>query len=178
MRALQRPVQGGAERGNELRPVGHVLSAALIALGLDVASRAWAQDSLAPHDPVPLLGEVFRLRLGYNTGVAFGVFADGGRTVLVLTGVIIVGMLVLLVHALREGGLPGFAALPLGLILGGAVANFADRLSDGRVTDFLDLGIGTSRWPTFNLADAAITMVVAILTWNSFRDGTRIEAAR
>ncbi len=49
-----------------------------------------------------------------------------------------------------------FDRLILGAILGGAVGNTIDRLRIGKVTDFIDMGIGNARWPTYNLADAAI----------------------
>jgi len=48
--------------------------------------------------------------------------------------------------------------LSLALILGGAIGNLIDRILLGAVTDFIDLGIGTLRWPVFNLADAAVTI--------------------
>jgi signal peptidase II len=52
--------------------------------------------------------------------------------------------------------------------LGGAIANFADRLIDGRVTDFLDVGVGAARWPTFNLADSFIIVGMAWLLLISY----------
>ncbi|CAM9923671.1 unnamed protein product, partial [Chrysoparadoxa australica] len=45
-----------------------------------------------------------------------------------------------------------------GLFLGGGIANLLDRLVDGRVTDFIDVGVHSLRWPTFNLADMFIVM--------------------
>lgn len=152
------------------------LLALLIVFAADASTKSWAEASLVPHRPVPLLGSFLQLTLGYNTGVAFGMFADGGRAVLILTGVIIAGMLVLLAPGIRRGRLPGYAYLPMGLILGGAVANFVDRLPDGRVTDFLDLGIGSSRWPTSNLSDVAITLGVVVLLWYSLREPRPAEA--
>jgi len=75
-----------------------------------------------------------------------------------------------LVSTLRSGELPPTAAAPIGLILGGAIANFADRLPDGRVTDFLDAGFGTTRFPTFNAADTFIVLGVALLLLVSLTD--------
>lgn len=49
----------------------------------------------------------------------------------------------------------------MGLLLGGGVANLLDRLPDGQVTDFIDVGLGALRWPTFNIADACIVAAVA-----------------
>ena len=144
-----------------------VFIALLIVLAIDWVTKTWAEQSLPLYTPTPLIGEFFRFTLGYNTGVAFGMFANGGVWPLVVTGIIIIMLAVWLVHALRTGEIPGTAAWPIGLILGGALANFVDRLPDGRVTDFLDMGLSTARWPTFNLADSFIVVGVVVLLWIS-----------
>ena len=144
-----------------------VLTVLLIALAVDWLTKSWAERTLPLYTAMPLIGNFFRLALGYNSGVAFGMLANGGAEPLVVTGLIIIGLAVWLVRALRTGVIPPVAAWPTGLILGGAIANFADRLPDGRVTDFLDVGIGATRWPTFNLADSFIVVGVTILLWIS-----------
>ena len=135
----------------------------IIALALDGLSKLWAEKMLDPHLPVPVVGELFRFTLGYNSGVAFGLFANGGKWPLFVTGIVIVGLMIWLTNALRAGEFPPQARWPIGFLLGGAIANFADRLPDGRVTDFLDAGIGAARWPTFNLADSFIVLSLAVL---------------
>jgi signal peptidase II len=134
----------------------------LIALILDGATKIWAEHALEPYQPVPVIGEYFRLTLGYNTGVAFGLFANMGVGPLLVTGVVIVGLAFWLTYALRRGDFPAMAVWPMGLLLGGAVANFVDRLLGEGVVDFVDVGLGAWRWPTFNLADSLI--VVSLLT--------------
>jgi len=151
------------------------LTALMIALAIDFLTKAWAERSLLLYTPIHLSGEFFRLTLGYNTGVAFGMFANGGVGPLILTGLIIIILAVWMVHALRAGEIPPVAVWPIGLILGGALANFVDRLPDGRVTDFLDLGIGATRWPTFNLADSFIVVGVAVLLLISLAPKNRTE---
>lgn len=146
-----------------MKPFFRLLPTFLIALVLDGLTKVWAEQALVLHQPLPVIGEFFRLTLGYNTGVAFGLFANGGILPLIVTGVVIVGLVVWLASALRGGEFPPAAGLPIGLILGGAIANFADRLPDGRVTDFLDVGVGASRWPMFNLADSFIVLGVVFL---------------
>ena len=126
-----------------------------------------ANQILAVFKPIPIVGDWLRLTLNYNIGVAFGLFADGGPWTLVATGIIICCLAAWLVLAMRSGELPSTAGWPVGMILGGALANFADRFSDGRVTDFLDFGLGAARWPTFNLADSFIVMGTTILLWKS-----------
>ncbi|MBI5944744.1 MAG: signal peptidase II [Chloroflexi bacterium] len=153
-----------------MKPIYRALVSLLIVLSLDWMTKTWVEQVLIPFQPMPLAGQFFRLTLGYNTGVAFGLFANGGVGPLVLTGIIIVGMVIWLVSTLRSGELPPTAAAPIGLILGGAIANFADRLPDGRVTDFLDAGFGTTRFPTFNVADTFIVLGVALLLLFSLTD--------
>jgi lipoprotein signal peptidase len=121
------------------------------------------------------MGEVFRLTLGYNTGVAFGMFANGGLAPVVVTGLVILGLIVWFAQALKAGRFPPEAGWPIGLLLGGAIANFADRLFDGRVTDFLDVGLGATRWPTFNLADSAIMIGIAWLLLLNYQRKPRLD---
>jgi signal peptidase II len=136
-----------------------------LALLLDGLSKLWAEQSLQLHQPVPVMADFFRFTLGYNTGVAFGMFANGGSAPLIVTGIVIAGLMVWFVHALKTGQFSAQAGWPIGLLLGGAIANFADRFIDGHVTDFLDVGLGATRWPTFNLADS---FIVVSITWLLF----------
>lgn len=158
-----------------MKTISRALIALIGALSLDWLTKTWVEQVLVPFQPVPLAGQFFRLTLGYNTGVAFGLFSNGGVGPLVVTGIIIVGMVVWLVNTLRSGELPPSTAWPIGLILGGAIANFADRLPDGRVTDFLDAGFGLTRFPTFNLADSFIVAGVAVLLWISLNQSRPME---
>jgi signal peptidase II len=134
-----------------------------LAVALDWFSKIWAEQTLEPYQPVPVIGDFFRLTLGYNTGVAFGMFADGGIGPLIVTGVVIAGLIIWFVRSLQAGRFPPSTGWPIGLLLGGAMANFADRLLDGKVTDFLDVGLAAWRWPTFNLADSFIIIGMAWL---------------
>ena len=120
-----------------------------------------------PGTPVEL--GVGRLQLSHNTGVAFSL-GDGLPAWAVLAGasVVTIGVgLAIVLGSLR----PPLAA---GLVLGGALGNILDRASDGSVTDFLWVG-----WfPTFNLADTAITLGALGLLWAAWRgDGADPGAA-
>ncbi len=75
-----------------------LLLAALAVMGFDGLTKAWAERALALGEPVPVVGDVVRLTLGYNTGVAFGLFAQGGPWLLVVTSAIILGLAAWLVH--------------------------------------------------------------------------------
>ncbi len=145
------------------RILTRLLPLSALALVADWLTKGWAERALELHQPVPIVGQFFRLTLNYNTGVAFSMFVGGGRWLAAASGIIIVGLLVWSIRALRSGTLPPAASWPIGLILGGAMANFVDRLPDGRVPDFLDVGLAAARWPTFNLADTWIVLGIALL---------------
>ncbi|MFZ0216409.1 MAG: signal peptidase II [Candidatus Dormiibacterota bacterium] len=92
---------------------------------------------------------------GQNSGAAFGI---GRSATLLFTVASVVVSVALVVYALRTKLRP-WTALCLGLILGGAVGNGYDRLVHGQVTDFIALPL----WPTFNLADSAVTIGIVLL---------------
>ena len=145
-----------------------LVATVLVVLAIDGATKLWALNNLSRQFAEPVVGEYFRLILGYNTGVAFGMFANGGNWPLIVPGVIIVILIVWFSRSLYSGHFPPQSVWPIGLILGGAIGNFIDRLIDGRVVDFLDFGLGAMRWPTFNMADSFILIGVGWLMLISF----------
>ena len=145
-----------------------------LAFVFDWLTKGWAERTLSLYEPVPLIGQGIRLTLGYNSGVAFGMFANGGVWLALLTGLIMLGAVVWLIQAVRTGNAHPALAWPAGLLLGGGAANLLDRLGDGRVTDFIDVGLGAARWPTFNMADACIVVAVAAFLLTS----TKKDAVR
>jgi signal peptidase II len=102
-----------------------------------------------------------------NKGVAFGLGGDISAALIAATIVLLVGLLVFL--ALRDSNGGWLVWLPAALLLGGALGNLADRVRDGAVIDFIDLPL----WPTFNLADVAITVGVLLLLLDVERSGRR-----
>jgi signal peptidase II len=120
------------------------------------------------HEVIPGLLHISHVR---NTGVAFGMFANGGRDGsswwLSLFGLVALGLIAFLFHRTpaRDRGL--LAALSL--VLGGAIGNLFDRISSGAVTDFIAVYIGSYRWPDFNVADSAISIGLVVILLDSFR---------
>ena len=92
-----------------------------------------------------------------NSGVAFGVFQDGGVIVAVLIGA---SLVLLIGYFLRHSDVP-LMWLPVGMLLGGALGNLADRAREGAVIDFID----PVAWPAFNVADSCIVVGVFLLLW-------------
>lgn len=141
--------------------LAHLVLGCGLAFALDWYTKQWAEQSLSLYEPVPLIGQGIRLTLGYNSGVAFGMFIDGGLWLALASSVVLVGALAWFLHTVRTGEAHKALAWPAGLLLGGGVANLLDRLLDGRVTDFIDIGLGAARWPTSNVADVCIVIAVA-----------------
>jgi signal peptidase II len=92
-----------------------------------------------------------------NEGVAFGALSDGGPLLVTVIALALAG---LVVYFVTNSGVP-LLWLPVGLILGGALGNLADRAREGAVVDFID----PIAWPAFNLADAAIVVGVIGLVY-------------
>lgn len=137
---------------------------ALLVVAADQLSKMWVRANLAPGESLPEIG-FFRLTHVYNTGAAFGLFQ--GQP-FVLTIVALVGVAVLLFYALFiYRRLPYLDSrlnrVALGLILGGTVGNLVDRLRLGYVTDFISVG---NWWPSFNIADSAITVGVVLFAYS------------
>jgi len=143
------------------------LGVALVVVALDQITKALAVARLSSH-PEHLFGPL-GLQLTYNTGSAFSLFT-GSSVALMVVDVVLVGVLIVL------GGraTSRTVQIGIGLMLGGAVGNFLDRIvrhHDRGVVDFITL----SHWPTFNLADSAITVgaivvVIGLLGQNREQD--------
>jgi signal peptidase II len=136
--------------------IARALATAGVVVALDQASKQIVVDSVRRGESVNVfLGlDITNTR---NSGVAFGAFDDGGLVVGLLIGLSL-GVLVgyFLLNAARP-----LLWLPVGMLLGGALGNLADRAREGAVIDFID----PVAWPAFNLADTAIVFGVLALLW-------------
>lgn len=127
---------------------------ALAVLALDQLSKAVVRGRVERGEAVEVvLGlQIVNVR---NEGIAFGLLADGGALLLVITAVTLA---VLLVWFATDSARPGLW-VAVGLLTGGALGNLVDRVREGEVTDFLDAPL----WPAFNVADIAITVGIVAL---------------
>ena len=132
----------------------------------DIITKAIAVLSLAPQRvPHEVIGDAVRLTLVYNPGAAFGLhLGDYSRWIFM---VLTVGALVILgrlYRATRDGDLS--RTLAIALVCAGALGNLIDRIkSPMGVVDFIDIGFGDTRWPTFNVADMAVSVGAFLLAW-------------
>ena len=141
------------------------LAACGVVVALDQGSKALATSLVDRGDRIEVL-PFLHLENVRNEGVAFGLGGNISAVLIGATIAVLVGLLVFL--AVRgEGGWQVW--LPAALLLGGALGNLADRVRDGAVIDFIDLPL----WPTFNLADVAITAGVLLLLFDVDRKDRR-----
>jgi signal peptidase II len=136
----------------------------LAVLLLDCSTKRLAVEALSPPDvPHDVLGDVFRLTLAYNRGMATGI-PIGSRWV--LTGAAVAVIAILWRAYLRTAPGETVRVVALALLTGGAIGNVIDRVRwSGGVVDFVDIGVGTVRFWTFNLADVAVTVGALLLAW-------------
>lgn len=131
----------------------------------DIITKAFAVSSLAIGFPHDVAGSLVRLNLVYNPGAAFGInFGSASRWIFLALTLAALGILVRLYQSTRAGDTA--RTLAVALVAGGAIGNLIDRIrSAAGVVDFIDIGIGFHRWPTFNVADMAVTTGAFLLAW-------------
>jgi signal peptidase II len=134
------------------------LAAAIVAA--DQATKAWVVAALGPETMtkfIPVIGDTARIAYSHNTGVAFSLF-QGMPQLLTFTSLAIIAGAIYF-YATQLPNHKRLIQITLGLILGGAFGNLADRIRLGYVVDFIQVG-----WfPIFNVADSAISVGAALL---------------
>lgn len=134
----------------------------------DVVTKRMAEEALPLHVPYDVAGEWVRLTLTYNTGAAMNLsLGDASRTVFTLVAF---AMLAVVFRMYRRTARHEVAqAVALALIAAGALGNLIDRLRSARgVVDFIDLGVGSWRFWTFNVADVGVSvgaLLLALVLW-------------
>jgi len=133
---------------------------AAIVVILDQASKRLIWAAFQDTGGRDLIDGVLRIRLSTNTGAVMGILSNSRP---ILISVTIISIIALIYFAYRMRYAPAFRRVCLGLVLGGAFGNLIDRIATGKVIDFIDMGIGSLRWPTYNVADIAVTVGAVIL---------------
>jgi signal peptidase II len=135
-------------------------TAVLLALGvivLDQITKSWV---VTLDEPIHVIGDFLQLRVSRNSGAAFSSFTGGGRFIAVIAVVVIGALAVFIGRSQRT-----VEIVTMGAILGGATGNLLDRIFrgsgvfDGKVVDWIDF----SFFPSFNVADSALTIGIAVL---------------
>lgn len=145
----------------------------------DIITKWIAVLELQPRGvPHPVFGEVVRLTLVYNRGAAFGLSIGGDYSRWIFLALTLAALIILwqLYRATNPGDV--LRALAIALVSGGAIGNLIDRVRSAQgVVDFIDIGIGDMRWPTFNVADMAVSTGAVLLAWVLWTED-RAERAR
>ena len=152
----------------KVRLVYATVSAALIVL--DYVSKQWASARLRTGPDIDVIPGLLRLVYAENPGIAFSMFNSGGQTtrwlLVSFSAATAVGVAVMAMRAMpTDWRTQSICAL----LFSGIVGNLIDRVQTGRVIDFIDVYVGTSHWPTFNVADSAISVGAVLLALELFR---------
>ena len=150
---------------------------AITVVVLDLITKRIAVATLSDRS-VRMLGDWFTFKLVYNPGAAFGInVGEHSRWVFMVLAIIALVVLGTMVRHTKPT--QWFRLTALALVCGGAVGNLLDRMRSARgVVDFIDVYIGPFHWPTFNVADMAVScgaIALAVVLWHEGRDTT--EAA-
>jgi signal peptidase II len=135
---------------------------------LDLATKLSVEGAMQPTQTINLVGEYVRLTYIHNPGAAFGIkVGESSRQIFMVLSLIALGALLAMYWFTPAADRVRLAAIAL--ICGGAIGNLIDRVrSTHGVIDFMDVGIGNTRWPVFNVADVAVTagaIILALSLW-------------
>ncbi len=170
MRVLRPPDLSSEPARANLAPARNAYIAyaiALVILIADQLTKRWAEAAFA-GGPQSILGEILIFRFSENSGAAFSLFQNAGR----FFGVAAVLACGFIAYALTKAH-PRAEVIAFGMVIGGALGNLADRIIrgdgflDGRVIDWIQLPY----WPTFNIADSAVSIAIVVLLFGSLPRG-------
>src|ERR1051326_6628037 len=142
----------------------HIIIAALIIL-CDRMTKWLVAQKIALSDSIDVIPGIFRLTHVQNQGAAFGLFSDSPSEWKVAMLILFSVAALAVVSALlwKNGKALNATAIALSLVFGGALGNLWDRVTSGRVIDFLDFYVGSHHWRACNVADSAMVVGALLL---------------
>jgi len=146
-----------------------VAGVAVVVFALDRVTKAWVSENIPLGTARPVVGDYVRIVHAQNTGAAFGLLPE--RTTL-LSVLSVVAVLAIVYYYRQIASNSSLVSATLGMQLGGAFGNLLDRVTQGYVVDFVDVGIGDIRFWAFNVADSSIVLgilFVTLLLWQEER---------
>lgn len=168
-------MEASTARDASLRPALVVAGTAALLYAADQASKLLVVAGLRLGESHAVIGDLVRIWYVQNTGAAFSLFPGAIWLFLPVTVLALV-MIGYFFRAFRDRG-PWIHVI-LGTILAGTLGNLTDRLRLGHVVDFVSVGIGETRFPTFNVADSAVVVGIGLLVlYLTFTDPRRETAA-
>lgn len=140
------------------------LVVSVLVIGVDQITKTLVRHALVPYLPHPVIPHFLNWTLAFNKGAAFNFLADGSGWQVWLFGALAIAVsLGLMVWLGRTRRGEWRTALPVALIIGGALGNLIDRLAHGQVTDFIQVYWGAWSFAAFNVADSAISVGAVLL---------------
>ncbi|WP_440895223.1 signal peptidase II [Amphibacillus sp. Q70] len=133
---------------------------ALLIILLDQVTKWLVLANMEIRESIPIIENFLYITSHRNSGAAWGILADQMILFYVITVIVIVVLVYYIKQYAKTNKWLGFG---LGLILGGAIGNFIDRLIYQEVVDFIDVYFGSYSYPIFNVADSALVMGVIII---------------
>ena len=139
---------------------------------VDRWTKSWIQSRFDLNESATVIDGFFNITYVRNTGVAFGIFSSISSPVksLLLSVFTAFAAIIVITYSVRSPVRNRVLQIALALILGGALGNLYDRLAYKYVVDFLEFYVGNYHWPSFNVADSAITIGVALLALEIIRN--------
>jgi signal peptidase II len=125
----------------------------------DQLTKSWVTSNLEKGSGVSVLGNWLNVVYGENSGILFGMVPQSATAFAIVSLVVIA--LIVVYH--QKAGRGIVMTVATSLLLGGAIGNLIDRLHYGAVVDWIDMGIGSWRFWTYNIADAAITTSLLLI---------------
>lgn len=144
----------------------------LVVLVLDHLTKYLVSTTIDPHGSIEIIPGFLRFSFVLNSGVAFGLFQDPQSTwkPYLLASLAVAAVVVIMIYSMRMPLERVLLQAALAVTMGGILGNFTDRLMRGSVVDFIEVHIRNRfYWPTFNLADSAITIGIALLLIDTLR---------
>ena len=140
---------------------------AIVVIILDVITKMLIVKQVAYHEIIKVLPFINIVHIE-NKGAAFGLFAGLGNVFFIIISLVAIGFIAYYLKTVQKR----VEIISLSLVLGGAVGNLIDRIRIGKVTDFIDFYINNWHWPSFNVADSALTVGIILFLWaNIFGSG-------
>src|SRR5256886_3036258 len=143
------------------RRLALVAAVAVVVFVADRLTKAWVTENIPVNTARPVIGDYVRIVHAQNTGAAFGLLPE--RTTL-LSVLSVVAVLAIVYYYRRIASNSALLSATLGMQLGGAFGNLLDRVTQGYVVDFVDVGICDIRFWAFNVADSSIVVGIFLVT--------------
>lgn len=140
---------------------------AVVVILIDQLSKWWIVANMELRESISIIENFFYITSHRNTGAAWGILAGQMGFFYIIT-LIVVGVIVYYMQKFAKDS--KVMGISLGLILGGAIGNFIDRLFRKEVVDFFDVYIGSYDYPIFNIADSALVVGVILIIIATFKD--------